>query len=116
MPETAISGLITQGGFAVLAGLAIIVIFQIARMWVSDIKNSNERERALTNRVLDLVSKYTEAITANTAQLAGMETEMAGMRAGLHSLRNAHQVVMILANALTDDAGRIKLEMLGKED
>lgn len=84
-----LDALISQGGFAVLAAFAIGTIFQLARMWVADIKASAERERTLTNRALDVITNVTTAVTAQNEKILGLDGQIAGLRSICHTIGNA---------------------------
>lgn len=105
-----------QGGFALLCFGLVFFYRQQSKERVLELKANSDRERLMTDKVLDLVGDVTRTVTANTAQLAAVQTELQGVRSSLHTLRNAHQTVHLLAEALTDEPGRIRLEMLDKGD
>jgi len=88
MPESSLAPLISQGGFAVLAGFAVLTIWQMAKAWVSDVKANAERERLLSREVISALLDVTKTLAANTAAVAVVGNEVAGLRTGIHGIRD----------------------------
>lgn len=104
MGEDLLRALVNQGGFAVLAAAFGYLGFRGAQMWVADVKASSERERLLTERVLDLTAQITAALTAQTSQIQAIVVEQQGMRTHFHALRNAMTALELLTDQLTSGA------------
>lgn len=89
MPESVfLKELLNQGGGWVLAGLSLILIFKLAKLWVSDVKDSAERERLLTTKVLDLVGGLAQSLTGLSVKVEGSTQEVIGLRGGIHGIRD----------------------------
>jgi VIT1/CCC1 family predicted Fe2+/Mn2+ transporter len=89
MEETAIRALIANGGFAVLAGFAIFILWKMHTAHADDLKASAGREKLLTDRVLDVSLSVQSALVSNTSAITGLASETAGARAILHNIANS---------------------------
>lgn len=77
-----------QGGFAVLAAFAIGTIFQLAKTWVGDVKAGAERERALSAQTISALLAVTAGLAVNTEAVKANGAEIAGLRGGIHGVRD----------------------------
>ena len=76
MEKEMIAQLAQQGGFAALAGVALLLIYKLALAWNADGRDAREREREarqsaeeLHSRTLDILSGLKEALATLAAEV-----------------------------------------------
>jgi len=95
-----VKALLSQGGFAVLAGFFGYLSWRGAQMWTNDLKAASERERALfaesaasqramMDKILTLTTTWADVIARNSESINSMRGELEALRAHFHAYRNA---------------------------
>lgn len=77
MEESLLRALIANGGFAVLAAFLGLLAY---KMW--------QQAQAILNRVLDLVREVSAAQATLTSAITALSGEVAGLRTGIHGVRD----------------------------
>ena len=88
MDESLVAVIVRSGGFATLAAFAIFSLYKMSQAHTGDLKAGSERERLLTERVIDVVISVQGALVANTAAVQALQSEAAGLRASNHTIAN----------------------------
>lgn len=98
MPDALTGALITQGGFAVFCAYLLWLMHRNGEKRVAE-------EREVAKLALSAVIKSTEALSSFAEKIEGLRDEQAGLRNGIHEIRNAMSSVRMLVDYVMKDKG-----------